>query len=266
MIFSILLLMELSVANVNEKICDPTPPVLNNWVIHLWELDLTHVPGSPDLSCLTASEQQQITRIRLPHRRRVKAWSRVMLRQLLGSYLTLPADEVCLWFGPHQRPHLDHRVHADTLNFNVTHSHQKIFQAVARTPLLGVDIERHRPLQHQARTLQRCCAPSERQHLAALDTSAFDTDFFRLWTAKEALLKAAGGSIFHAPSAIELNLASRPMHLIQAGDHLIQSHQWQLIEFDPGSSEDETLSGCLAVADGKWQVVRLPYLPADRQV
>lgn len=239
------------------------PTVLGDWVIHLWELDLDRPGMLPDLSCLSEEERRRIDQIRLPDRRLVKAWSRVMLRSLLGAYLGRPAAEIQLWLGPHQRPHLDHREHTDTLNFNVTHSDRKIIQAFARTPLLGVDIERHRALSHPRRTLQRCCAASEQDYLVQREVSAFETDFFRLWTAKEALLKAGGGSIFHSPSSIELDLESRPMQLIRAGDHLMQSHQWQLIEFDPGSLTGETLSGTLAVADGKWQVRRLPYPAAE---
>ena len=73
--------------------------------------------------------------------------------------------------------------------FNMSHSAHCIAIAVAADDV-GVDIEWHRPIVASA-SLARCVFHDEERRWLARQ-ACFDEAFFRLWTLKEALLKAAG--------------------------------------------------------------------------
>ena len=73
--------------------------------------------------------------------------------------------------------------------FNMSHSAHCIAIAVAADDV-GVDIEWHRPIVASA-SLARCVFDTEERRWLARQ-ACFDEAFFRLWTLKEALLKALG--------------------------------------------------------------------------
>src|SRR5205085_1762232 len=65
---------------------------------------------------------------------------------------------------------------------------------------LGVDIEMHRPLQAMQALVERVFHRDEQRWLA--EQSDLESAFFRLWTLKEALLKAAGTGFSHPPEQL----------------------------------------------------------------
>lgn len=75
--------------------------------------------------------------------------------------------------------------------FNLSHCDGLVACALSRETALGVDVEcsdRHAP----PAVAGRYYAPEEQAWLAALPQSEWQTGFFKLWTLKEALVKAAG--------------------------------------------------------------------------
>ena len=84
-------------------------------------------------------------------------------------------------------------------HFNLSHSGDAIAVAVADQPV-GLDIESHRELNDGLAIAQRVFHPRERQWLQA--QADFAAGFYRLWTLKEALLKATGEGFTQAPEAL----------------------------------------------------------------
>ncbi|WP_188131007.1 4'-phosphopantetheinyl transferase family protein [Paraburkholderia panacisoli] len=80
--------------------------------------------------------------------------------------------------------------------FNMSHSAACVAIAVAAEEV-GVDIEWHRPVVASS-SLARCVFNREERGWL-LRQSCFDDAFFRLWTLKEALLKAAGTGFSRPP-------------------------------------------------------------------
>lgn len=81
------------------------------------------------------------------------------------------------------------------LKFNLSHSGQRALLAFARGQAVGVDLEA-RPRQVQVEELaQRFFAPAEAFALMGLDATLRPAAFLRLWTHKEAVLKALGVGI-----------------------------------------------------------------------
>ncbi|MEI7035214.1 4'-phosphopantetheinyl transferase family protein [Fulvimonas yonginensis] len=114
---------------------------------------------------------------------------RAPLLALLGAYLGMPPARLRLTAGSHGRPALSPPA---SLRFNWSHSGPLAVVALARGIEPGIDVERVRPRPRALEIARRFFAPAEAQALAALDAQAREAAFLRLWTAKEAVLKALG--------------------------------------------------------------------------
>jgi 4'-phosphopantetheinyl transferase len=116
------------------------------------------------------------------------------VRGLLAAYLDYAPDAVRLTLGEHGKPFLDGPFLAGSraFDFNVSHSGGALLVAIARGQELGVDIEtqrRRRPVLDLAR---RFFAADEASALASLDEPRRQIAFLRLWSCKEAVVKALG--------------------------------------------------------------------------
>ncbi len=167
----------------------------------------------------------------LPYRR---ARGRAPLKALLAAYLDVPVEAVTVVEDAHGRPRLD-APHA--LDFNWSHSGEHALVAVARgLPALGVDIERRRARPRALALAERFFAPSEYVMLESLPAGARDDAFMRLWTAKEAVLKAHGRGLAYGLARVRFSLddaGARPLAFF--GD-VGEPRQWHFdgLEIAPG--------------------------------
>jgi 4'-phosphopantetheinyl transferase len=198
--------------NVSEKINGTTPergrswpwpartdpPRLREEEVHVWHADLGSMTGSDAdlMSLLSDDERARAGRFVFErHRRRFTA-ARGRLRRLLSSYLEIAPEAVAFQGGRNGKPHLAPTPTQDTrLRFNVSHSEEQALFAVALEREVGVDIEHVDPAVRVLELAGRFFAPEEAAVLRALPPEARHPAFFRLWTLKEALLKASGAGL-----------------------------------------------------------------------
>ncbi|WP_323957747.1 4'-phosphopantetheinyl transferase family protein [Aeromonas caviae] len=142
-------------------------------------------------SGLSPEEYRHWHEIRQPGRQREYLLGRVLLRRLLAERLHCRADALTFGIGAHGKPTLlSHR-----WQFNLSHSGDWLVLALCREGPLGVDIEmglRRRPILPLA---ERFYAPGEYLWLRTLPVQEQDSAFYRLWSRKEAVLKAHGAGI-----------------------------------------------------------------------
>lgn len=142
----------------------------------------------------------------LPYRR---AAGRQPLLDLLAAYLGTDACELELRAGTHGRPAL---TPPRELDFNWSHSGPRAVVALARGPLrLGVDVECPRTRRRTLDLARRFFAATEYARLRTLPESQREAAFLRLWTAKEAVLKAHGQGLSYGLDRVAFTLhGSRP--------------------------------------------------------
>lgn len=147
------------------------------------------VPAWANLAWLSAAERARAERLRLPAPRILALTARALLRYTLSQCVDVPPTEWEFMVDSFGKPHLQPNAHG--LHFNVTHTDGLAAVAVARQPNVGIDAE-PRTRQVNLGMAQRYFAPSE----AALVEQAPATEqadvFLRLWTLKEAYVKACG--------------------------------------------------------------------------
>lgn len=178
----------------------PRPGGLELWFLSAGEL----APRFAALAgLLSPDEHQRAARLVRPADRDRFILFRGILREILGRYegVGQPADLV-FTYGPAGKPTLAGH---PNLHFNLTHAADRMVLAVAGHPV-GVDVE---PLNLDTSVnelARRFFRPEEAEALVLLSGEGLRKRFFRLWTAKEALLKAFGwglGRLESLPSLTE---------------------------------------------------------------
>jgi 4'-phosphopantetheinyl transferase len=170
-------------------------PVLGCDEIHVWRtaLDRTQAQILRFRHFLAGDERSRADRFHFEKDRGHFIVARGVLRAILGSYLKLAPESVCFGYGSNGKPALaGDRGDDSAIKFNVSHSHGVALYAVARRREVGIDVERIRSDLAVAEIAERFFAPGEVMQIRSLPAEAQWQAFFRLWTRKEAYVKARG--------------------------------------------------------------------------
>lgn len=162
----------------------------------LWKIpDTLPVPATAFLTAEELAHWQSQTN---PERQRQFLASRYYTKTTLARFLaTTPAS-----FGFDSRGEgklcLPPALSSRAIDFNFSHTDQLFFLGVSLAGEIGVDLEAKTPKKNSAQIAERVFSLDERQWVGS------STDrFFRLWSLKEAVIKAAGGGVFRHVQDIE---------------------------------------------------------------
>jgi 4'-phosphopantetheinyl transferase len=176
--------------------------------VHVW---LAHLPSAQtSLARLrsTLSHEESLRTERFHFMEHRKGWemTRGILRLLLASYVDTPAREIAFQYGAQGKPEL--KIPASSnLHFNTSHSGDYAVFAFTRAGEVGVDIECVRDeMPRRDDIVRRYFAPEEQRQLLALPESERAGAFFKLWTRKEAFVKARGTGLFSGLEKFEVSL------------------------------------------------------------
>lgn len=128
--------------------------------------------------------------------------TRGLLRQTLAVYL--PTDPASLSFaiGPYGKPELV----GGGLHFNLSHSADTLLIAVANFADIGIDIEQIKSRSSLLELARRCFSGYELKAWQALPDDQQLESFYRVWTKKEAFVKAVGRGIALGVEQCEVDL------------------------------------------------------------
>lgn len=196
-------------------------PVPAGAPIDVWRIDLdaTDEPAAEQL--LDAEELRRAARFAFPKHARRYRQAHVALRRLLA--LRLGADAAGLRFalGPHGKPKLSGT--SESLAFNLSDSEDMALIAIAPAGEIGIDVERLRgiPDAHELAAVH-FCAREAGWLAAAVTDDQRDRRFLRMWTRKEACLKAIGTGLSIPSASFDAGLS----------DHTSTCAGWQPVEID----------------------------------
>lgn len=156
-------------------------------------------------SLLTAGERDRIDALAQPAARERALVGRALLRLELAERLGCRPEAVRFAFGPAGKPAL---AGSDQWHFNLSHSGNRVVLALAPWAPVGVDVENRARRARIDDLARHHFDPAEHAELEALEPSARRYHFFRLWTLKEAVTKALGGSLWSTLSGIRLTGAA----------------------------------------------------------
>jgi 4'-phosphopantetheinyl transferase len=195
--------------------------------VHVWRADIPPQPSDALRAANSAAELRYAERMTSETARRQFIAAQAALRLVLELYLREPAPAIGFRRGDHGKPFLLPEYESE-LQFNLTHSHDRALVVVALGTEIGVDIEKVRERPSFERLAARFYAEQERAALAAAPVSDRERVFLRLWTRKEAHLKATG-------TGLSVNL--------KAIDTLAPAPLWWYHEFAPADDYVASLAG-----------------------
>jgi len=191
--------------------------------IQVWSAELSPEPDqeTEQFATLSQEERERADRFRFPvHRTRFIA-TRFMLRKILSEYLNVAPQTISFAYTQHQKPYLNFP--ADSrLNFNVSNSDDLGLFAFTLDHAIGVDIEKIQDVYKQA-VAERFFSPHENAELMRMSPRDQIRGFYRIWSRKEALIKAVGKGLSIPLTSFTVTVNDVP-EMVELEDVI-----WQLI-------------------------------------
>jgi 4'-phosphopantetheinyl transferase len=216
--------------------------------LHLWWIDLDEElaggftsAGGDDL--LSDDEKQRAERFRFERDATRFRRCRAMLRLGLGWYSGQNPRNIAIDTGRFGKPFLRE---SSGLFFNVAHCDGLGVLAFSTRGEVGVDVEAlHRTVEAMD-IASAYFTPKEAAHIAAAGAER-NNAFLRLWTRKEAVLKAAGCGLQQSLDSLDV---TRELVFLDDATLGARPSQWQVLDLAPGPG----YAGAVAAAPGDWSV------------
>jgi 4'-phosphopantetheinyl transferase len=201
--------------------------------VHVWTIERDRqVDPAQCLQLLSAAERQRAERLKFVERREAFIYYRAMLRSILASYAGIDPRAVPLGTTAEGKPVWE--ASARSLSFNLAHCGDLAIVAVSQQRSIGVDLEsldartNHDALAGQTLSWREMAAYEQLPH------DERPPAILRVWTRKEAFLKAVGVGLARPLAEIEVTfLPTEPPQLLATGDPCQMASQWLLESWSP---------------------------------
>lgn len=167
--------------------------VLRAGEVHLWmsNLDATSEVIEHLLRLLSEEEGQRFSEFRNQTKRRRACVGRGTLRIILSYYLGCEPEKVEIGYGEDDRPFLKSR-EGIGLDFNVSHSRERLSIAITVDAAIGIDVECVRPATAMHRVADHYFTAHEARELKTVSGELQLRRYYHFWTRREAYGKAIG--------------------------------------------------------------------------
>jgi 4'-phosphopantetheinyl transferase len=208
-------------------------------VIWRVSLELSSAAESAAAKFIPPDELARIDSYRRPEIRRRQLLAHAALRSVLAKRLNIEPLAIRFCTGPHGKPRL--ALNEGKLHFNLSHSGELALIAVSASAEVGVDIEHIRPIHNVSRLAERFFTTGEASALAALPEADRRAAFYRMWTRKEASLKATGQGIANGLQRFEVSCDPDGGLLARDGSPE-KAAQWTLHTWNPAEDYVATIA------------------------
>lgn len=177
-------------------------------------------------------EVERAARFRFERHRVAWEAARGGLRELLGGYCGRAARDLRFALGGDGKPAL---AGGGGLHFNLSHTDGLVALAVTRSGEVGLDVEARRPVPERAAIAGTHFSARERRRFAEEEaTGRGEAYFLRLWTRKEAVIKAVGIGLGYPLPKVDVSLAEGATAPIFEADAPGADGVWSLADLDVG--------------------------------
>jgi 4'-phosphopantetheinyl transferase len=204
--------------------------------VHIWYalIEHLHAHAAEFFTLLSPDENARAERFYFENDRERYIIGRGLLRSLLASYLDLEPSQIQFTYGPCGKPELGTKKHGNDLRFNVSHSKDLLIYAFCWDRLVGIDVEHIHSMPDEQRLAEEFFSVPESAFLQALSGNQKLEAFFRLWTCKEAFLKAGGDGLAKSMDQFEIQLAGAELaRVVSIEGDPNRATRWRLETFEP---------------------------------
>jgi 4'-phosphopantetheinyl transferase len=178
---------------------------LKNSELHIWWTNLDQSPGIGEkyLSFLTESEINKINNYKTQLLRNRQIVSKAILKKTISEYLNIDILEIEYSLNKYGKPFLNKSLNHSSLNFNISHSENIGIFAFSLDDI-GIDVEKIKEISNLGEVKEITLTDFEQKWYNNLDKEVQTEIFYKVWTIKEAFLKAIGKGFSFSPLNIEL--------------------------------------------------------------
>lgn len=198
--------------------------------VHIWLVDPTAISTSELLEryhqLMTADENAKWQRYKFEKDKHQHLVTRALIRDTLSRYepQVAPAD----WRfeqNPHGKPAIANALR-QPLYFNLSHTQNLAALAVTRSGTVGIDVEKIKPMEQVRGLAERCFVEDEVSFVFAGEKNSLLWRFFKLWTLKEAYIKARGCGMSLSLHAVRFAAEAHPLTVSFDLEHDDQPEAW----------------------------------------
>ena len=227
--------------------------------VEVWHASLLRTGAELALlaGCLDAEEERRAEKFHAQGDRRRFRAARGLLRHILSTVLGTPPERIRFGYGPQGKPFLpgDPEVH-----FNLSHAGEDLAVVVARGRRVGIDVEQLIPALVMDEVLETVSSEPERALLLAeLPIALRQERFARLWTRKEAYIKADGRGMAIDLRGVDVLSIPGRVRLLE-GLHWSPSPEWTVRDLAPRPG----LAAAVAVEGFEWRTSEFEW-PQERR-
>jgi 4'-phosphopantetheinyl transferase len=159
--------------------------------------------------------------------------SRAWLRTILGHYLKISPDLLGFRYGLRGKPSLADTTGDLGLRFNLSHADDYALIAVALNLEIGIDIERIVIEPANEAIAEQIFTPHEIEIIGASPAEKRPEIFYRIWTCKEAYVKARGGGLYIPFNGFDVsNALHKKMVSISISESTEPISSWRIYSID----------------------------------
>lgn len=180
--------------------CSSSRMEIHDREVHLWRADLREKRGSLEAMAKVLSDEELASSRRFRFGRDAELFilSHGALREILSLYLGVEPKRIPIVTAAGGRPELGESLHMQVpgrIRFNLSHSGTMAAIAVMLDCNIGVDIEYMDPGFPAMEAAKHVLTEDELDLLQSCQEEKRTETFYRLWTRREALLKAIGAGL-----------------------------------------------------------------------
>jgi 4'-phosphopantetheinyl transferase len=200
----------------------------------VWWMELGSPPAERAAQwcvCLDSVERARAARFRFQEDRHTYLAAHWLLRMALASVGGRPATEWRFVVEKLGKPCIDPAADLPELEFNLSHTRGFVACAVCIGAEIGIDVETLAPERARLDITTGSFSPSELRILRDTPADQQPIVFFRLWTLKEAFIKATGEGLNRALDSFSFSLD--PVSIAFPSAEADEAAQWQFVEMRP---------------------------------
>jgi 4'-phosphopantetheinyl transferase len=223
--------MDFTSALPREPAC---PPRLKPGAVIVWSAIVDSPPADVVarwLATLDGREQAQAGRFRFTADRETYIAAHALTRVLLSQVERRPPEAWRFVTAPRGKPEIDPALGPLRTRFNLSHTRGFVACAAALDDEIGLDVECYERDAGELDFARRCFAPEEMMLLQGLSPEHRRRVFFRIWTLKEAYIKATGQGLACPLDAFAFSLD--PIAIRFRRDIADDPANWRFAQFQP---------------------------------
>lgn len=197
----------------------PEPTVDVSACCEIWTVDL-RTPASADMARVLSGDERERADafvFDLDRSRWIRA--RSALRHVLSDLVNLPPEAIAFDYASFGKPQLTQSSEQAKVWFNLSHAGDLALIAIDRIGEIGIDIEQFpNPRLDFLEIAPLVLSQAERRQLAGFDDD-FETVLCRIWTCKEAYVKALGVGLSVPLADIETDIAQSGIPVVRSSQH-----------------------------------------------